>query len=271
MDTVTAAAFQQYPGKRFQVFVLDDAPDKHLQQAIGAFNASSGLRQAGNQDVVYFAREKVRGERSYYKSGNLRAGLEFTKSQYGSSEFFAALDADMIPSKDWLSRTVPHLIKEIDVALVSPPQQSYNILDDDRLGQDTHFFRKIFEPYRDFFGSSQCSGSGYVMRRNALDTIGGWPLANIGEDILCSYLLQEQGWKTRYIPDDLQFGLAPDSFHSFINQRIRWVSLYLFYRSLPVRFLLTIFRRMAVSPQQQTSACFFHSSAGAVISPPFNV
>ena len=224
MDTVAAAAVQQYPAKRFQVFVLDDAADDNLRKAIDCYNTLSRARKSEYQDVVYFAREKPINKRHYYKSGNLRAGLEFTASQFGSSEYFAALDADMISEPDWLARTVPHLIKNEDVALVSPPQISYNVLREDELCQDSNVYAQILEPFRDFFECSQCSGSGYVMRRYALDTIGGWPLANIGEDIMCSNMLQDQGWKTRYIPDQLQFGLAPDSFHSYINQRIRWVS-----------------------------------------------
>jgi cellulose synthase/poly-beta-1,6-N-acetylglucosamine synthase-like glycosyltransferase len=171
------------------------------------------------------ARKKTPGVRHYYKSGNLRFGLEMTASVYGSSEYFAALDADMISEPDWLSRTVPHLIKNEDVALVSTPHQFYNILDEDALSQDSNAFSQILEPNRDYFDASQCAGSGYVMRRSALDTIGGWPLANVGEDILCSYALQEQGWKTKFIPDQLQFGLAPGSFHAFIKQRIRWVRI----------------------------------------------
>lgn len=223
MDTVAAAAIQRYPPKQFQVFVLDDAADAGLQKAIDDFNTSGRKRRPEFQDVVYFTRQKPTDQRHYYKSGNLRAGLEFTASHYGASEYFAALDADMISEPDWLARTVPHLIKDKDVALVSPPQISYNILKEDELCQDSNVYAQILEPFRDSLGCSQCSGSGYVMRRYALDTIGGWPLANIGEDIVCSNMLQKQGWKTKYIPDQLQFGLAPDSFHAYINQRIRWV------------------------------------------------
>lgn len=226
MDTVAAGARQDYPADRFQVFVLDDAGDEELKEAIEVFNRSKTVIGLNYHDVIYLAREKKSGQRHYYKSGNLRSGLELTEASYGSSEFFAALDADMVSSKDWLSRTVPHLVKQPDVAIVSPPQMFYNILDDDDLAQDSNAFSQILEPSRDQFGCSQCSGSGYVMRRSALSTIGGWPLANIGEDILCSYLLQEQGWKSRYIPDQVQYGLAPDSFHSYISQRIRWVRCY---------------------------------------------
>lgn len=223
MDTVAAAAVQQYPPEHFQVFVLDDAADQSLRKAVDDFNASIRPGKLNYQDVVYFAREKPVGKRHYYKSGNLRAGLGLTESKYGASEFFAALDADMISEPDWLARTVPHLIKNNDVAIVSPPQIFSNILEDDKLCQESNAYAKILEPFRDFLGCSQCSGSGYVMRRKALDSIGGWPLANIGEDIVCSNMLQEYGWKTSYIPDRLQFGLAPDSFHSYVNQRIRWV------------------------------------------------
>lgn len=224
MDTVAAAAHQDYPRDRFQVFVLDDAADDKLQKAVFAFNASVHTSRDGYLDVVYSARTKTPGKRHYYKSGNLHHGLAMTESTYGSSEYFAALDADMISARDWLSRTVPHLIKNHNVALVSPPHLFYNILDKDMLSQDSNAFSQILEPARDVYGCSQCSGSGYLMRRSALDSIGGWPLANIGEDVLCSFMLQERGWRTKYIPDQVQFGLAPESFQSYISQRIRWVS-----------------------------------------------
>lgn len=193
-----------------------------MRSSISTFN--SRTNRVGFREVVYFARKKIPGQQHSYKSGNLRAGLEFTEALHGSSEFFAALDADMISEPDWLSRTVPHLINEENASLASPPQAAYNILESDDLSQDSNAYAQMLEPSRDFFGCSQCSGSGYVMRRRALESIGGWPLANIGEDILCSNMLQEKGWKTRYIPDQMQFGLAPDSFHAYISQRIRWVS-----------------------------------------------
>lgn len=187
MDTIAAAAAQHYPPKKFQVFVLDDAAESELRQAIGSFNTMNRERGPDFHDVVYYTRDKPLNQRH------------------------------------WLSRTVPHLIKNRDLALASPPQISYNILTEDGLGQDVNVYRQILEPFRDFLDASQCSGSGYVMRRQAIESIGGWPLANIGEDILCSHMLQVQGWKTRYIPDQLRFGLAPDSFHALVNQRIRWV------------------------------------------------
>ncbi len=73
-------------------------------------------------------------------------------------------------------------------------------------------------------GAAACTGSGYILRRSALDDIGGWPLAEAGEDILCSYLLTGHGWDIMFVPDDVQFGLLPSSLASWFKQRARWVS-----------------------------------------------
>lgn len=110
-----------------------------------------------------------------------------------------------------------------DVFTANVMQTCYNIPDPDALAQDTHMWQMIQEPVRGVLGTSQCHGSGFVMRRSALDEIGGWPLSNVGEDILCSYLLINAGWRTKYVNEELQRGFDPDSMHSFIKQRIRWV------------------------------------------------
>lgn len=45
----------------------------------------------------------------------------------------------------------------------------------------------------DSIGCSHCFGSGYIIRRAALDDIGGWPRVQVGEDIFCSYMLAGHG------------------------------------------------------------------------------
>lgn len=39
----------------------------------------------------------------------------------------AALDADMIPEKDWLRAVIAHLVVDPNMALTCPPQVSTNI------------------------------------------------------------------------------------------------------------------------------------------------
>ncbi|CAK1356523.1 unnamed protein product [Cercospora beticola] len=237
MSTLAGAVAQDYPAKCYRVFVLDDANDPKLKLEVENFNRSISNKLSA-QPVVYLARQKDLATRHYHKAGNLDFGIRTSKEDYGGSEFIAGLDVDMIVESDWLSRVVPHLILSADLAVVSPPQSFYNVPDKDILAQDASVLQQVLEPARDRIGCSMCHGSGYVMRRAALESIGGWPLVNIGEDILCSYLLNQAGWQTAFIEDELQFGVTCESFHAYVSQRMRWtagnlLSAHRFYFFLP--------------------------------------
>lgn len=117
MDTIIAAASQDYPTHRFRIFVLDDKKDAFLEQLVHDFQSKKERPL-----VTYLARPKSQGIRHYYKGGNLRYGYEVSNDLDQGSEFFAALDADMITEPDWLRRVVPHLILHDSTALACPPQ-----------------------------------------------------------------------------------------------------------------------------------------------------
>lgn len=77
---------------------------------------------------------------------------------------------------------------------------------------------------KDSIGAAWCTGSGYAIRRCALDQIGGFPTGSVAEDVFCSNLLLGAGWKTCFVNEALQYGTVPDSFSGHIKQRARWVS-----------------------------------------------
>lgn len=78
------------------------------------------------------------------------------------------------------------------------------------------------EPVKDSVGVAWCTGSGYAIRRTALDSIGGWPVGTLAEDTLTSSLLLGKGWKTAYIHEALQWGTVPEDYASHLKQRTRW-------------------------------------------------
>lgn len=82
----------------------------------------------------------------------------------------------------------------------------------------------VQEVLNDRLGAAMCTGSGYVVRRYALNKIGGWPLAETGEDFMCSALLSDAGWKIAFVRENLQSGLAPENIRAVVKQRMRWVS-----------------------------------------------
>ncbi|MCJ1281399.1 hypothetical protein MMC26_000718 [Xylographa opegraphella] len=221
-DTVAAAATQDYPSQQFRIFILDDGRSDQLQEAVKLWNKKSN--DNNGPQIHYFSRKLRAGIKSYFKAGNLRHGIEETKSR-GGSEFLASLDADMLPEPDWLRRMVPHLILDDGLAMACPPQYYYNLPDDDPLGQQTdfHIWFTIFEPLNDRLDAAMCTGTGFVVRRSALEQIGGWPFAEAAEDFMCSTTLNNAGWKVAFVGEALQHGLAPESMHAHVKQKQRWV------------------------------------------------
>ena len=101
----------------------------------------------------------------------------------------------------------------------------YNIPADDPLCQDSYIFSHILEPCKRQIGANSCSGSGYILRRAALPDIGGLPLVDVGEDIILSWLFHSAGWKIAFVEEQVQYGIAPETYASYLKQRMRWVSL----------------------------------------------
>ncbi|KAL9071760.1 MAG: hypothetical protein Q9161_004024 [Pseudevernia consocians] len=221
VNTVTAAAAQDYPCTRFRVFLLDDGHDERLRQAIEELNMI--LHKQKRTRVFYLSRQVAAGARSYFKAGNLQYGIN-ESHRLGSSEYIAGLDADMIPDSTWLRKMVPHLILDHGLAIACPPQKYYNVPAHDPLGQQADFdmFFTIQEVLNDRLGGAMCTGTGYVVRRSALTEIGGWPLAETGEDYMCSALLSDAGWKIAFVREYLQLGIAPGSLLGLLKQRMRW-------------------------------------------------
>lgn len=80
----------------------------------------------------------------------------------------------------------------------------------------------VIEPVKDALGVAWCTGSGYVVRREALDDIGNFPLGSLAEDVATSTMMLGKGWKTAYVHEPLQFGTVPEDFGGHLKQRTRW-------------------------------------------------
>ena len=229
LDTASAAAAQDYPAPCYRVLVLDDGRDDVLEAAIHNLGCLSKARNG--PEILYLSRKVKTGEKSYFKAGNLQFGIQETRApsiyprtELSGAQFLASLDADMIPDPRWLSRMVPHLLLDPKAAIISPPQYYYNVPSSDPFGNTAEFrmWFDLFELLNDHLGAAICNGSGFVFRREAVDSIGGWPQVEAGEDLMCSSLLNHAGWKVLYSLDGLQQGLAPGSLRAHVKQRVRW-------------------------------------------------
>src|SRR5262249_52002885 len=61
-----------------------------------------------------------------------------------------------------------------------------------------------------------------IVRRKALDSIGGFPTGTITEDMHTSLRMQKRGWRVLYFNRTVARGLAPQTFTGFATQWQRW-------------------------------------------------
>lgn len=202
-----------YPRDRFRVIVLDDSVSIKVKNEVEKLRAQF-------QNVFYTTRGSK--PKTHTKAGNLNHGLEYVATlPRGSSDLVAVLDVDMIPSQHWLRAMVPHILVDPKIAMANPPQRLYNIPDGDPLGQSMDMLFDVMEPSKNATNSAWCCGTGFVVRRDALDGIGGVPEESINEDILTSFYLTAAGWKIVYVHEDVQWGLVPATITAHLKQAKR--------------------------------------------------
>ena len=213
MDTVRATTALDYPENCYRVIVLDDSVSARVKAEITKIRS--------RMPNVYYTTRGTK-PKTHTKAGNLNHGLKYVSNlPAGAFELVAVLDVDMIPSRHWLRALVPHILVDPKVAMANPPQRQYNVPDGDPLGQTMDILFDVIEPLKNATNSAWCCGTGFVVRRHALDNIGGIPEQSINEDILTSFYLTAAGWKIVYIHEDVQWGLVPSTIMSFLKQQKR--------------------------------------------------
>ena len=208
--TIAGALALRHPGTR--VWVLDDGRRDWLQALCARLGAN------------YL----TRGDNAHAKAGNINAAFATLRGLDRPPEFVAVLDADFVPHKDFLDRTLA-LFHDPKVGLVQTPQHFFNqdpIQHNLGLGRtypdEQRFFFDHVQPARDAWGLAFCCGTSSVMRWAALEAIGGFPVGSVTEDYLITLRLQEEGYATVYLNEPLTEGLAPEGLGEYITQRGRW-------------------------------------------------
>jgi cellulose synthase/poly-beta-1,6-N-acetylglucosamine synthase-like glycosyltransferase len=100
----------------------------------------------------------------------------------------------------------------------------YNFPRNDPLSQSKLAFYQCDEIVKDAGKFAWCTGSGWVIRRQALDNVKNFPTECLTEDVYTAVLMLAAGWKSIYVPEALQYGLLPDTYFAHIKQFTRWVS-----------------------------------------------
>ena len=159
------------------------------------------------------------------KAGNLNNALAHTQG-----EFIVTLDADHIPLARLLDATLGYFEPNPKLAFVQLPQTFYNLdsmehqvnLQERTLwDSQSLFFERIMLGKNRWNAAFYC-GSPAVLRRKALEKIGGFATGSITEDVHTSITLHRHGWDSLFVPETLAYGQATSDAREFHRQRKRW-------------------------------------------------
>ena len=219
--TVLGCTRMDYPDKsRVHIYLCDDGRRETMREL------------AQKLGVNYLCRPDNKGA----KAGNLNNALA-----HSSSELVVTFDADMIPKRDFLLKTIPYFVdaelknqgrKEEDqvrLGFVQTPQSfhdldlfQFNLYSESRIPNEQDYFYKDIQVARTKTNSVIYGGSNTVISRRALESIGGFYTGSITEDFATGILIEKQGFVSLGLGEPLASGMSANNLQDLVQQRVRW-------------------------------------------------
>jgi cellulose synthase (UDP-forming) len=247
----TVAAAKAMTHGPSEIYILNDGYVTHRE------NWKEALVVAKRLNVNCITRTVAGGA----KAGNINHALALTHNP-----LVAIFDADHVPHADFLQKTVPYFSDE-KMAFVQTPQYYRNY-------EENYITRSSWEQQEIFFGpiskgknrlnAAIMCGTNMVIRREALESVGGMRTGTITEDIVTGLLMHKAGYRSVYVPQILAEGLATEDLLNYSQQQYRWArgSLDIIFRWNPLFMRGLTF---AQKIQYLSSASFYLSGVVVLI------
>jgi cellulose synthase/poly-beta-1,6-N-acetylglucosamine synthase-like glycosyltransferase len=209
---INAVAAFDYPEDRFEIQVLDDSTDETVEIIASKLKEIEAL----GIDIQHIRRKDRKG----FKAGALAYGMKICKG-----EFIAIFDADFVPPKDFLLKTIPHFA-ESNVGVVQTRwkhlNENYSLLTQlQAFGLDAHFSieqggRNAKNHFINF------NGTAGIWRKSTIEDAGGWEADTLTEDLDLSYRAQMRDWKFVYLENVACPAELPVTMSAVKSQQYRW-------------------------------------------------
>jgi cellulose synthase (UDP-forming) len=206
--TVLAARAMDWPKEKLRVYVLDDG----RRDAFREFAAEAG--------VGYLTRP----DNAHAKAGNLNHAMRVT-----DGELIAIFDCDHVPARSFLQVATGWLLRDERLALVQTPHHFYspdpysrNLRTAPAVPAESELFYGVIQPGIDTWNASFFCGSCAVLRRKALEDVGGIAVETVTEDAHTALKMHRRGWRTAYLDIPQAAGLETETLAAHVGQRIRW-------------------------------------------------
>ncbi len=205
-------ALMDYPKDKLEIQVLDDSTDETIETTASQIDK---LKHTG-LDIVHI----MRTDRSGFKAGALKEGLKVAKGEY-----IAIFDADFLPEKDWLNRTIP-FFKNEEIGVVQTRwghiNRNYSILTKiQAFALDAHFtLEQVGRNSKGHF--INFNGTAGIWRKTCILDAGNWEGDTLTEDLDLSYRAQLKNWKFKYLEDVETPAELPVVISAARSQQFRW-------------------------------------------------
>lgn len=206
--TILAALAMDWPKDKLRVYVLDDGRRQEFKQLCDKIGAT----------------HITRTDSKHAKAGNLNRAMQKT-----DGEFIAIFDCDHVPTRSFLQMTLGWFRKDPRLGMLQTPHHFFSPDPFERnLGtfrsvpNEGELFYGLLQDGNDFWNATFFCGSCAVLRRTALNEVGGIAVETVTEDAHTSLKMHRRGWNTAYINLAQAAGLATESLSAHVGQRIRW-------------------------------------------------
>ena len=157
-----------------------------------------------------------------FKAGALNCALKILDNQV---DYVLILDADHAPQSDILKILIPFLQSNKKLAFVQAPQR-FKTNGNKILSHVYNFQQRIFFdhlcPGMSILKSLFMTGTNMLIRKSALDKIGGFDESTLTEDVRTSLLFHQGGWEGIYVNKTVAVGYPPPDIASYHRQQRRW-------------------------------------------------
>lgn len=205
-------ALIEYPKDKLEIQVLDDSTDESFEDTKKRIKK---LQETG-LDIKHVLRKNRIG----FKAGALKEGLKTAKGEY-----IAIFDADFLPQKDWLLRTIPYFA-DTQIGVVQTRwghiNREYSILTKvQAFALDAHFsLEQVGRNSKGHF--INFNGTAGIWRKECILDAGNWENDTLTEDLDLSYRAQLKKWKFKYLEQIITPAELPIVISAARSQQYRW-------------------------------------------------
>jgi cellulose synthase/poly-beta-1,6-N-acetylglucosamine synthase-like glycosyltransferase len=238
-----------YPQDKMEIQVLDDSTDNTV--ALSEKLCKEYSEKGFDIKLIH------RTDRTGFKAGALKNGLAQAKG-----EFVAIFDADFVPKREFLKKTVPHF-QNPKVGCVQTRwehlNESYSFLTRAQaLALDGHFV--IEQQVRNKAGFFiNFNGTAGIWRKTTIEDAGNWQADTLTEDLDLSYRAQLKDWKFVFLNNVTSPAELPADINALKTQQFRWTkgAVETAKKMLPAVFKSALSVKMKLE-------CFVHLTSNIV-------